>query len=275
MLERVDAGADPGEQSGADRRPNGVRVATRDVRRPAAKMAQVPSDDDGPSGIAHTTSPEVETDGSRSGQRQRADLQTGPAAQPGEDRAPTPSTPGRGARRAAVCRRARPRTSRNMTGRHEWVAEDGGDRRRRARGGEDGRGGRVTGSLGPRFTASSASPPPSAMSGASGPTTAPPTRLAPAARTTPGSAAGGVAPSPSPRRHVAAVPGSRVTASATTTPASPMVRIGHQAGSSSYPSSLGSVSQTRCWSSCTAARKANATSESGIPSPAANSKIVR
>ena len=47
-------------------------------------------------------------------------------------------------------------------------------------------------------TASSASPLPTAIRGASGPTTAPSTRLAEAARTTPGMALGCVAPAPNP-----------------------------------------------------------------------------
>ena len=59
-----------------------------------------------------------------------------------------------------------------------------------------------------RLMARRASPPPIAISGASGPTTAPPTRLAAAASTMPGSVFGAVVPPAEPRDgNVTAVPG--------------------------------------------------------------------
>ena len=84
--QRVEAGADSGDQAGADGRPHGVgRRRAGPCRGPRRRVAQVPTAMTAASGTAHTTSPRVEPTGSRSGQGEGADLQAGPAAQTGEE----------------------------------------------------------------------------------------------------------------------------------------------------------------------------------------------
>ena len=81
-----------------------------------------------------------------------------------------------------------------------------------------------------RLAASIARPPPSAISGASGPTTVPSTRLRAAARITPGRLMGWVVPPPMPSAGMwPPRPGSRVTMSPTSTPATASTRIAYQA----------------------------------------------
>ena len=75
--------------------------------------------------------------------------------------------------------------------------------------------------------------------------TAPRPSPAPAARTMPGSAFGGVAPPPRPSiGRWPPWPGRCFTARATSTPATPRARIGHHAGGSAKPSPAGDDSQT-------------------------------
>ena len=85
-----------------------------------------------------------------------------------------------------------------------------------------------------RRTARMPSPEPSAMSGASGPSTTPRPMVASAASTTPGSSTGCVTPVFSPSEGLwPPMPGRRTIASAVTTPARARTGSGHQAGAPS------------------------------------------
>ncbi|CAM5535957.1 hypothetical protein SBADM41S_02337 [Streptomyces badius] len=119
--------------------------------------------------------------------------------------------------------------------------------------------------------AQTASPPPRAIRGASGPSTAPTPSETSAASTTPGRCAAGGAPvdtSPSAGR-CPPPPGSRRTTSPTRSPATPSSGTGHHDGVASKPSAFGSSVYVSDCSSETSARKPNAIAETGTPSTAA------
>ena len=81
------------------------------------------------------------------------------------------------------------------------------------------------------FTAKTASPPPMAISGASGPSTSPRPRVANAASATPGTSLGCVLPTCSPCAGMwPPLPGSFTIANATGMPASTRIGMGHQSG---------------------------------------------
>ncbi len=102
-----------------------------------------------------------------------------------------------------------------------------------------------------------ARPPPSAISGASGPSTAPRLRVASAATITPGSWAGVGAPlvlSPS-AGSCPPVPGSQRMASAVSSPDRATSGTGHHSGSAWNPRPCGRLANSQCWSLLTRARK--------------------
>ena len=108
-----------------------------------------------------------------------------------------------------------------------------------------------------RCTASAARPPPMAMSGASGPSTAPDARVTNAASAMPGSSGPvGVPVADSPADGSwPAVPGKRSMASATSNPASTSTGTGHHTGAESKPSCVGRSWNSQAWPSSTNLRK--------------------
>ncbi len=123
---------------------------------------------------------------------------------------------------------------------------------------------------------SRASPPPSAISGASGPRVAPSGRLSTAARTTPGSAADVAPPACSPEAGMCPpAPGRRVTTSPTRTPATASSGSGHHQGGPLQPSASGRSLHTRCSSSWRPTRNQNAARETGMPMSAHRTRSFR
>lgn len=111
-----------------------------------------------------------------------------------------------------------------------------------------------------------ARPPPRAISGASGPSTAPSGRLATAARTTPGTAAFDAPPECRPAAGMCPPrPGNRRTTRATTTPDTKARGKGHHHGGSVHPRSWGQSTQIRFSSAWSRTRNQNATNDTGIP----------
>ena len=128
-----------------------------------------------------------------------------------------------------------------------------------------------------RRTASAPSPLPIAISGASGPSTAPNESVASAARKTPGSSIGGSGP---PTWNPSAgewppVPGRWRIASATSSPESASSGSGHQTGAESNPSASGRSSKSSVCSSATSSRNPYATAETGMPISAASTSSFR
>ena len=107
-----------------------------------------------------------------------------------------------------------------------------------------------------RRTASTASPPPRAINGASGPTTTPSPMLA--------SAAAAIPPSSRPAGNPPAWkpsagdsppwPGRYRVTGATTTPATPSGMSGHHNGGAVYPSASGAVVNAQVWSAAVSRR---------------------
>ncbi len=113
---------------------------------------------------------------------------------------------------------------------------------------------------------SSASPPPRAISGASGPRVAPSGRLHSAARMTPGRAIEVAPAACSPDAGMwPPAPGRRVTTSPTRTPATSSSGSGHHQGGPLQPSASGRSAHTRCSSWWSETRNQNAASETGMP----------
>ncbi len=122
-----------------------------------------------------------------------------------------------------------------------------------------------------RLTAQAASPPPSAMSGASGPSTAPKPSVASAASATPASSLGGKTPlalKPS-AGECPPVPGKYVIERATRMPPTASSGNGHHTGTDLKPRSSGKLTYSQCSSLLTSARKPQATAEIGAPRTAA------
>ena len=110
-----------------------------------------------------------------------------------------------------------------------------------------------------RFTvriASAASPPPMAINGASGPSTAPSDSVANAARTTPGSSIGSVGPPcwKPPDGEWPEFPGSDRMHQATSSPDNASSGTGHHTGGVSNPSAPGRSANSASWSQSTSAR---------------------
>ena len=121
-----------------------------------------------------------------------------------------------------------------------------------------------------RSAANSARPPPRAISGASGPITAPSDRPARAASVTPGRLRGSVSPPARPSAGTCPPrPGRYRMAAPTARPARASTGSGNQAGGVAQPSWWGSPCQTSCCSHWTPARKPNAIADSGRASTAA------
>ena len=111
-----------------------------------------------------------------------------------------------------------------------------------------------------RLARKRASPPPSAMRGASGPITAPRPIEARAARTTPGRSIGRVRPALRPSAGTwPPFPGSRTMAKAVISPAMASTGRDHQTGVLSKPSVPGRSSYTPTWIQWTASRNPQAT----------------
>lgn len=127
-----------------------------------------------------------------------------------------------------------------------------------------------------RSRKSRARPPPRAISGDSGPSTAPSGRPARAASATPGRAE---AATPSACRPEAGMcpprPGSHATIRPTSTPARSIGGSGHHHGGSDHPRSCGHCSHIRCSSSWRSTRNQNAASETGTPIRAQNTSARR
>ena len=116
------------------------------------------------------------------------------------------------------------------------------------------------------------SPLPIAISGASGPSTAPNESVASAARKTPGSSIGGSGPpvwKPSAGEWPP-VPGRWRIASATSSPDSASSGSGHHTGGESNPRASGRSSKSSVCSSETSSRNPYATAETGMPITAAS-----
>ena len=106
-------------------------------------------------------------------------------------------------------------------------------------------------------TTQMASPPPMAISGASGPSTTPSASVARAARITPGSSDGlGAPPAWNPSAgECPPRPGRYLIAAATSTPATASSGTGHHTGSPWKPSPWGRLVNSQCWSWLTRYRK--------------------
>lgn len=115
-------------------------------------------------------------------------------------------------------------------------------------------------------TMSSARPLPTAIRGASGPSTTPRGSVARAAKSTPGSSFG---PSGGPPRPWTGTcppcPVARVTTGPSSSPASSSAGSGHHQGARSYPAASGSESHTQCCSSCCRLTKEKQASAMGTP----------
>ena len=108
-----------------------------------------------------------------------------------------------------------------------------------------------------RWTASAPSPPPMAISGASGPRTTPRLRVAREARITPGSSAAvGAPPALNPSAGLwPAVPGRYWMVAPTRTPAMARSGSGHHAGVPLKPSSFGREVKNQFWRRATSFKK--------------------
>ena len=127
-----------------------------------------------------------------------------------------------------------------------------------------------------RRTARTARPEPKAMSGASGPSTRPRPRVASAASRMPGRSAGWVAPALSPSYGMCPPwPGSRMIATAASTPATASTGSGHHHGTGCSPSPLGRCWYTSCWIQWTSSRKHHEANETSTPSSAARTSRTR
>ncbi len=129
-----------------------------------------------------------------------------------------------------------------------------------------------------RRTARAPSPPPRAMSGASGPITTPRLRPASAARKTPGSstAVGGARPASNPSAGDSPpCPGRYRMVRPTNTPARASNGSGHHAGAPSKPRSFGRSVKTQSWSSSSSHRKPYAAAAIGAPTAAASTSSFR
>lgn len=205
-------------------------VASWDTRRPTAYISAVPRATAHASGTVQTTSQRASRTGTSSGMASAPISRPDHRPSPVKSRPPTPLDSRHGSTTNINWGRASPSTSRKIT------AATSGLPKIAEIAAADPAAARIVALLGSvdrrvRRMASRASPLPIAISGASGPTTAPPTRLATAAITTPGTSTGRVAPAPTPSTGGwPARPGRCLTARATTPPATPIVRIGHQAG---------------------------------------------
>ena len=121
-------------------------------------------------------------------------------------------------------------------------------------------------------TARAPRPAPIAISGASGPSTAPKQRVASAARVTPGSsrAVGAAAPAWKPSAgECPPRPGRYRIVRATRTPHTTSMGSGHQSGWWSNPSALGRSVKSQSWACCTSCRMKYATTDTGTPMTAA------
>ena len=118
-----------------------------------------------------------------------------------------------------------------------------------------------------RCTISAASPPPMAISGASGPRTAPNDSVTNAARTTPGNSSPVGEPMADRPAEGSwpAVPGRRWITSATITPASTSSGTGHQTGAVSKPRCVGRLTKSHFWATATSFRNPYATAATGTP----------
>ena len=115
------------------------------------------------------------------------------------------------------------------------------------------------------------SPPPSAIRGASGPTTAPRPIPAIAASRTPGRSIGSVGDAFKPSAGMCPPrPGRRAIANATIRPANASQGSGHHNGVWSYPSASGRSVYTPSWTSFTASRNNQAASDATTPTIAAS-----
>ena len=109
-----------------------------------------------------------------------------------------------------------------------------------------------------RRTATIASPPPRAIRGASGPSTAPRPRVASAAKKMPGSSIGFAGPAPALKPSAGEwppLPGRYRRASATSTPHNASMGSGHHMGSAVNPNPSGRSVNSHFWSSSTSSRK--------------------
>src|SRR3954452_12588132 len=127
-------------------------------------------------------------------------------------------------------------------------------------------------------TASTASPPPRAISGASGPTTTPSPMLTTAAAPIPPSSAGAGKPPPA-RKPLAGDsppwPGRYRTTGPTSAPATPSGTSGHHRGAVEKPKLCGNDVNAQPWIASTSARNQYATAEIGTPSTAATTRNPR
>ena len=131
-----------------------------------------------------------------------------------------------------------------------------------------------------RFTvriASAARPPPMAINGASGPSTAPSDSVANAARNTPGSSIGGVGPpcwNP-PDGEWPEFPGRDWMHHATSSPDNANSGTGHQTGVVSNPNPPGRSSNRASWSQSTSTRNPYTTMATGMAISAASTSACR
>ena len=126
-----------------------------------------------------------------------------------------------------------------------------------------------------RFTENTARPPPSAISGASGPRTSPRPIVAIAASTTPGSMFGAVAPIWSPYAGMwPPLPGRRAMANATGKPARKSTGSGHHQGTLLNPRSPGRSVNTPIWIWLINSRNAHDASDTTTPITAAKARIT-
>ena len=127
-----------------------------------------------------------------------------------------------------------------------------------------------------RWIAQAPRPLPMAISGASGPSTAPKASVTKAASATPGSSNGRVAPGLKPSAgRWPPMPGSSRMARATSSPPTARTGMGHQLGWLSKPRSAGRSLKRNCWASATTFRKKNATAATGTPRPAPKTSAPR